>query len=108
MQYASVYGLQKKWVTDHAKDGWLAMNIEAHDIPIDRPPTYHRQQETGPLHFYWNIGNDDRNQSYYLRMYLSCYRAVESLALLSLSPTAPIGTAKRWLSLGKDRAGNKG
>ena len=37
MQYAGVYGLQKKWVTDYAKDGWLAMDIEAHDIPIDEP-----------------------------------------------------------------------
>ncbi len=80
MQYAGVYGLQKKWVTDYAKDGWLAMDIEAHDIPIDEPPAYYQQQEAGPLHYYWNIGDDDRNQSYYLRMYLSCYRAVEYLA----------------------------
>ena len=80
MQYAGVYGLQKKWVTDYAKDGWLAMNIEAHDIPIDKPPAYYQQQEAGKLHYYWNIGDDDRNQSYYLRMYLSCYRAVEYLA----------------------------
>ena len=80
MQYAGVYGLQKKWVTDYAKDGWLALNIEAHDIPIDQPPAYYQQQEAGPLHYYWNLGNDDRNQSYYLRMYLSCYRAVEYLA----------------------------
>lgn len=80
MQYAGVYGLQKKWVTDYAKDGWLAMDIEAHDIPIDEPPAYYKQQEAGPLHYYWNIGSDDRNQSYYLRMYLSCYRAVEYLA----------------------------
>ena len=79
MQYAGVYGLQKKWVTDYAKDGWLALDIEAHDIPIDEPPAFYQQQEAGLLHYYWNIGDDDRNRSYYLRMYLSCYRGVEYL-----------------------------
>ena len=80
MQYAGVYGLQKKWVTDYAKDGWLALNIEAHDIPISEPPLFYQQLEAGRLHYYWNFGNDDRDQSYYLRMYLSCWRAVEYLA----------------------------
>ena len=80
MQYAGVYGLQKKWVTDYAKDGWLALNIEAHDIPISEPPLFYQRQEAGPLHYYWNFGDDDRDQSYYLRMYLSCWRAVQYLA----------------------------
>jgi cephalosporin-C deacetylase len=80
MQYAGVYGLQKKWVTDYAKDGWLAMDIEAHDIPIDQSVQYYQDQDAGPLHYYCNIGDDDRDRSYYLRMYLSCYQAVEYLA----------------------------
>ena len=80
MQYAGVYGLQKKWVTDYAKDGWLAMDIEAHDIPIDQSAQYYKDQEAGPLHYYWNIGDDDRDASYYLPMYLSCYQAIEYLA----------------------------
>lgn len=80
MQYAGVYGLQKKWVTDYAKAGWLAMDIEAHDIPIDQPGQYYKDLEAGRLHYYWNSGSDDPNQSYYLRMYLSCYQAIEYLA----------------------------
>lgn len=80
VQYAGVYPLQKSWVTDRAADGWLALNIEAHDLPIDEPATFYQQQFDGPLKNYWAIGNDNRETSYFLRMYLSCYRAAEYLA----------------------------
>ncbi len=79
LQYAGVYALQQGWVTDRAAEGWLALNIEAHDLPIDEPPSFYKEQSDGPLKNYWKIGNDDPDQSYYLRMYLSCYRAVEYL-----------------------------
>jgi len=78
-QWAGVYGLQKNWVTDRAAEGWLALNIEPHDLPIDKPEAFYKEQFAGPLKDYWSIGNDDRDQSYYLRMYLSCYRAIEYL-----------------------------
>jgi len=42
------------------------------------PTTYHAQFD-GPLKNYWNIGNDDRDHSYFLAMYLSCYRAAQYL-----------------------------
>jgi cephalosporin-C deacetylase-like acetyl esterase len=80
VQWAGVYGLQKNWVTDRAAEGWLALNIEPHDLPIDEPEQFYKQQFEGPLKNYWAIGNDDRDTSYYLRMYLSCYRAGEYLA----------------------------
>jgi cephalosporin-C deacetylase len=80
LQYAGVYGLQKTWVTGYAKAGWLAMDIEAHDLPVDQTPDYYTTQQTGPLRNYWNIGNDDREKSYYLAMYLGCYQAIEYLA----------------------------
>ena len=79
LQYAGVYPLQKSWVTDRAAEGWLALNILAHDLPIDRPDAFYQEQFKGPLKNYWAIGNDDRDASYYLRMYLSCHRAVEYL-----------------------------
>jgi len=80
-QWAGVYALQKSWVTDRAKDGWLTLNIEAHDIPIDNPASYYTKiyAAGGELNNYWNIGNDDRDKSYYLRMYLSCVQAVKYL-----------------------------
>ena len=81
LQWANVYPLQKSWVTDRAAEGWLALDIEPHDLPIDRPEAFYKElQANGPLKDYWSIGNDDRNTSYFLSMYLSCYRAVDYLA----------------------------
>lgn len=80
VQWAGVYGLQQGWVTDRAEEGWLALNIMPHDLPIDEPPEYYREQSRGELSNYWAIGNDDRDSSYFLRMYLSCYRAAEYLS----------------------------
>lgn len=79
VQWAGVYGLEKGWVTDRAKAGWLAFNISAHDLPIDHPKEFYKEQSAGPLTNYPAIGNDDRETSYFLRMYLSCYQALEYL-----------------------------
>src|SRR5688500_10468670 len=79
LQWAGVYPLQKTWVVDRAAEGWLALNILPHDLPIDRPEQFYKDQYDGPLKNYWAIGNDDPDQSYYLRMYLSCVRAAEYL-----------------------------
>jgi cephalosporin-C deacetylase len=81
LQWAGVYGLQRDWVLGRAAEGWLVLNIEPHNLPIDRPEAFYKEQQAGgPLHDYWRIGNDDRETSYYLRMYLSCYRAADYLA----------------------------
>lgn len=80
VQWAGVYPLEKAWATDKAADGWLTLNILAHDLPIDEPAPFYKQQYDGPLKNYWAIGNDDRDTSYFLRMYLSCYRAADYLA----------------------------
>lgn len=79
VQWAGVYGLKKEWVTGRARAGWLALNILAHDLPIDEPPGFYTGQQAGPLKDYTRQGNEDRETSYFLRMYLSCYRAVEYL-----------------------------
>lgn len=79
VQWAGVYGLQKGWVTDQAANGWLALNIEPHDMPIDASPSFYADESAGTLKNYWNIGNDNRDSSYYLRMYLSCFQAIEYL-----------------------------
>lgn len=79
VQWAGVYGLQKPWVTDRARDGWLALNIMPHELPIDQPEAFYKEQSNGPLKNYWAIGNDSRETSYYLRMYLSCVRGIDYL-----------------------------
>jgi cephalosporin-C deacetylase-like acetyl esterase len=78
-QWAGVYPLEKNWVTDRAAEGWLALDISAHDLPIDEPKAFYKAQFDGPLKNYWAIGNDDRETSYFLPMYLSCLRAAEYL-----------------------------
>jgi cephalosporin-C deacetylase-like acetyl esterase len=78
-QWAGVYPLEKAWATDRAAEGWLVLNIIAHDLPIDEPPSFYHDQLAGPLKDYWAIGNDDRETAYFLRMYLSCYRAAQYL-----------------------------
>ena len=70
------YPLQKQWVTDRAAEGWLAINIEPHDVPPDRPQSFYDAlpQE---LKNYQTIGREDPDKSYFLQMYLADYRAVE-------------------------------
>ena len=80
VQWAGVYGLPKSWVADRAAEGWLTLDIEAHDLPIDRPESFYKEQAAGPLSNYWAIGNDSRETSYFLRMYLGDYRAAQYLA----------------------------
>ncbi|HWD18407.1 MAG TPA: acetylxylan esterase [Verrucomicrobiae bacterium] len=79
VQWAGVYALQTNWVTDRAAAGWLVLNIEAHDIPIHEPEAYYEALRSGALNNYPSIGNDDRDRSYFLPMYLSCYRAADYL-----------------------------
>ena len=48
--------------------------------PLTSPQQFYTDQAAGPLKDYPAIDNDDRETSYFLRMYLSCFRAVQYLA----------------------------
>jgi cephalosporin-C deacetylase-like acetyl esterase/lysophospholipase L1-like esterase len=79
-QWASPpYPLQKPWVTDRAAEGWLTLNIEPHDVLPDQPKAYYDALPQA-IKNYQSIGNDDRDKSYFLQMYLADYRAVEYIA----------------------------
>ncbi len=79
-QWASPpYPLQKSWVTSLASQGWLALNIEPHDVLPDQPQSYYDALPDAIKH-YESIGNNDRDHSYFLRMYLGDYRAVDYIA----------------------------
>ena len=67
-QYAGVYALQKSLVTDRAAEGWLAFDVDSHDMAPD--------QATAPAN-YTRIGNDDREASYFLNMHLRDTRALD-------------------------------
>ena len=102
-QWAGVYALQKSWVADRAKDGWLALDIEAHDIPIDNPASYYTKIKGpgGELDNYPSIGNDDRDKSYYLRMYLSCVQAMKYLK------SRPDWNGKTFIVMGGSQGGQQ-
>ena len=73
------YPLEKAWVADRAAEGWLALNIQPHDVPGDLPPAFYAALPT-MIKRYNTIGNDHRDKSYFLRMYLGAYRAADYLA----------------------------
>src|SRR5574341_291228 len=80
LQYASApYPLQKSWVTQRAAEGWLALNVEPHDLPPDMPQAFY---DALPrlLKDYHLIGRRNREDNYFLSMYLGDYRAAEYLA----------------------------
>ena len=79
LQFAGVYGLDTNTVTTDAKAGWLALNISAHDLPIDESPEFYKNLKDGALKNYIYIGSEDRDASYFLRMFLGCVRAAEYL-----------------------------
>ena len=53
---------------DRAAEGWLAFNVDSHDMP----PT----EATAPRN-YASLGNNDRDSSYFLNMYLRDVRAID-------------------------------
>jgi len=80
VQWAGVYGLPKSNVVGPAKNGWLTLNIMAHDLPFDQPEAFYKQAAATALKNYAMIGNESRETSYFLRMLLGCYRAADYLA----------------------------
>jgi cephalosporin-C deacetylase-like acetyl esterase len=80
LQWAGVYGLGKGNVTGRAADGWLALNVMAHDLPLDETPEFYKQQDAGPLKNYGCQGNTNRESSYLLRVFLGAVRATDYLA----------------------------
>ena len=79
VQAAGVYPLDKNVVISNAKKGWLVLNINAHDLPIDNPPDFYNKLKTTTLKDYWFIGCESRDTSYFLRMLLGCVRAADYL-----------------------------
>ena len=78
-QAAGVGPLQKNMVVHPAKRGYLVLNIEAHDMPIDETPAFYNNLKATSLKDYTSIGVDDRDTYYFLRMVLGCVRAAEYL-----------------------------
>ncbi|MFA6288958.1 MAG: acetylxylan esterase [Opitutaceae bacterium] len=81
-QFAGVYALEQNVVVGDGKAGWLALNISAHDLPIDAAPDFYKNLKDGELKNYIYIGSEDRETSYFLRMFLGCARAIDYVSSL--------------------------
>lgn len=80
LQWASPpYPLDRSWVIERAAEGWLALNVEPHDVLPTEPRAYYSALPAA-LKNYQTIGQDDRDRSYFVEMYLRDYRAVDYLA----------------------------
>lgn len=79
-QYAGVYPLPPGIVTNRAAQGWLALNVNAHDLPLGETASFYQKLADGSLRNYPLIGAESRETSYFLRMMLACSRAVDFLA----------------------------
>ena len=76
------------------------LNIEPHDVLPTEPPGYYAALPNALKH-YESIGNDDRERSYFVQMYLADVRPSTT------SRAAPTGTAKRWSSWARAWAASK-
>src|ERR1035438_749320 len=77
-EWAGVHALQPNTVTDRAAEGWLAFNVDSHDLPPS--------QATGVSTEYQAIGNTDRETSSFLNMYLRDSRAIDYMAKVGRFP----------------------
>ena len=72
LQYAGVYALNARSVAESAAEGWLVIDVDAHDkLPSDPSGNAPRN--------YPVVGNTDREKSYFLNMYLRDSRALDYL-----------------------------
>ncbi len=64
----------------YAKMGAMALDINPHDLPNGKPAQFYKDAERGPVHYYFWIGREDRETSYFLRMFCGDYQAAQYLA----------------------------
>ncbi len=79
MQWASPpYPLQPSWVLDRAAEGWIALNIEPHEVlPTENRDYYSALPAT--IKHYESIGEDELYRNYFVEMYLRDYRGLDYL-----------------------------
>lgn len=78
-QYAGVYPINQGGAVGMAKRGYLALNILAHDLPVDEPAAFYKQQGDGALKDYVKMGFTNRDTTYFRRMLLGTRRALDWL-----------------------------
>jgi len=79
-QWSGVYSLRPNWALNYAQWGYIAFNMNPHDIENGKPQQYYDELMAGRLADYPRQERESRERTYFSRMYLRCYRAVEFLA----------------------------
>lgn len=80
VQWAGVYALDSGWAEWPASQGFLVLNIIAHDQPVNGSKEFFDALGKNELNNYTAIGNTSREESYFLRMCLAASRGVDYLA----------------------------
>lgn len=93
LQWAGVYALRPEWAINRAAEGWMALDVDSHDLP----PAH----STGVSPNYAAIGNTSRETSYFLDMYLRDARAIDYIA------TRPDWDGKTIVLLGTSMGGQQ-
>lgn len=62
-----------------AKQGFLALDVNAHGIPNGRPQSFYSELANGTLKDYRSAGRESRETSYFLGMFLRVLRAIDFL-----------------------------
>jgi cephalosporin-C deacetylase-like acetyl esterase len=70
-------------VTEAAAKGWLAVNIQPHNVLPTEPASYYRDLPTEMKNYALN-GQGDRDRNYFVEMYLRGVRAVDFITSYSM------------------------
>ena len=81
--------------------GAVVLDINAHGMLNGQPPEYYRDLEQGELHNYWTQGTDDRNEFYFVGMYVRMLRAIEFLA------SRELWDGKHLITIGESQGGGQ-
>jgi len=79
-QGAGVDALPTYQIVPQAMNGYIAMNVMAHDLPSDESPEFYKKARETTLKGYPTFGNTDREKSYFVGMFQRCYQAVRYIS----------------------------
>lgn len=71
---AGVFSIKPNSVVSYAQMGAMAIDINPHDLENEQSGSYYEEARAGRIKGYPLIGRDDRENSYFLRMFCACYR----------------------------------
>jgi cephalosporin-C deacetylase-like acetyl esterase len=79
LQWASPpYRLWPDWITNRAKQGWIVLNIEPHDVLPTEPQSYYDGLPDWQKN-YAQVNTDNLDKNYFVEMYLRGVRAADFL-----------------------------